>query len=61
MQKSGELAPTLLGFGEVSYPNYNFLDCLYSKEPSSTLGEQKQTNPFLQVTSLESFLGFMGA
>jgi glyoxylase-like metal-dependent hydrolase (beta-lactamase superfamily II) len=34
---------------------------LYSKEPSSTMGEQKQTNPFLQVTSLDQFLGFMGA
>jgi glyoxylase-like metal-dependent hydrolase (beta-lactamase superfamily II) len=34
---------------------------LYSKEPSSTMGEQKQSNPFLQVTSLEQFLGFMGA
>jgi glyoxylase-like metal-dependent hydrolase (beta-lactamase superfamily II) len=34
---------------------------LYSKEPSSTMGDQKQTNPFLQVISLEQFLGFMGA
>ena len=32
----------------------------YSKEPASTMGAQKATNPFLQVTSLEQFLGFMG-
>ena len=29
-------------------------------EPSSTMGEQKRTNPFLRVTSLEMFLNFMG-
>ncbi len=29
-------------------------------EPSDTLGGQKRTNPFLRVTSLEMFLGFMG-
>ncbi len=29
-------------------------------EPSSTMGEQKRTNPFLRVTSLETFLSFMG-
>jgi len=29
-------------------------------EPSSTMGEQKQTNPYLRVTSLEMFLSFMG-
>jgi glyoxylase-like metal-dependent hydrolase (beta-lactamase superfamily II) len=33
---------------------------LYSSEPSGTLGEQKRTNPYLRVTSLEQFLGFMG-
>jgi glyoxylase-like metal-dependent hydrolase (beta-lactamase superfamily II) len=33
---------------------------LYAPEPSSTLGEQKRTNPFLRVTSLEQFLSFMG-
>jgi glyoxylase-like metal-dependent hydrolase (beta-lactamase superfamily II) len=33
---------------------------LYSSEPSGELGEQKRTNPFLRVTSLEQFLMFMG-
>ena len=32
----------------------------YSEEPTSTMGAQKTTNPFLQVTSLEQFLGYMG-
>ena len=34
---------------------------LYSPEGSSTMGEQKKTNPYLRVTSLEMFLNFMGA
>ena len=34
---------------------------LYSSEPSSTIGEQKRTNPFMRVASLEQFLMFMGA
>ena len=34
---------------------------LYSEDPYGTLGEQKEKNPFLRVTSLEMFLGFMGA
>jgi glyoxylase-like metal-dependent hydrolase (beta-lactamase superfamily II) len=33
---------------------------LYSSEPYDTLGEQKRTNPFLRVTSLEQFLMFVG-
>lgn len=37
------------------YPGHH-----YAAEPSSTLGEQKQANPFLRVASLEQFLGFMG-
>jgi hydroxyacylglutathione hydrolase len=32
----------------------------YASEPSSTLGEQKRTNPYLRVTRLEDFLSFMG-
>ncbi len=39
----------------ILYPGH-----LYSAEGKSTLGEQKLTNPFLRVTSLEMFLGFMG-
>ena len=39
----------------VLYPGH-----LYSAEPQSTMGEQKATNPFLRVTSLEMFLSFMG-
>jgi len=34
---------------------------LYSSEPSSTMGEQKRRNPFLRMTSLENFLGLVGA
>ena len=34
---------------------------LYAAEGQSTMGEQKLTNPFLRVTSLEMFLSFMGA
>ena len=33
----------------------------YSSEAHSTMGEQKSTHPFLRVTTLEQFLGFMGA
>ena len=33
---------------------------LYATEPSSSLGEQKRTNPYLRVTSLQDFLGFLG-
>jgi hydroxyacylglutathione hydrolase len=34
---------------------------LYSAEASDTLGNEKRTNPFLRVASVEQFLGFMGA
>ncbi|UCE87870.1 MAG: MBL fold metallo-hydrolase [Deltaproteobacteria bacterium] len=33
---------------------------LYAPEASGTLGEQKRSNPYLRVSSLEQFLGFMG-
>ena len=33
---------------------------LYSQEGHSTMGEQKRSNPFLRVSSLEDFLMFMG-
>jgi hydroxyacylglutathione hydrolase len=33
---------------------------LYSAEGYSTMGEQKQSNPFLRVASLDMFLQFMG-
>lgn len=39
----------------VVYPGH-----MYS-EPSDTLGNQKRTNPFLRMASLEQFLGMMGA
>jgi glyoxylase-like metal-dependent hydrolase (beta-lactamase superfamily II) len=32
----------------------------YAPEPSSTLGEQRRTNPFLRVSTLRDFLGFLG-
>ncbi len=34
---------------------------LYSSEPWGKLGDEKRTNPFLRVASLEQFLTFMGA
>ena len=34
---------------------------LYSPEASSTMGEQKRSNPFLRVSKLDDFLMFMGA
>jgi len=33
---------------------------LYASESYSTMGEQKSSNPFLRVTSLDMFLQFMG-
>ncbi len=39
----------------VLYPGH-----LYSADGQSTMGEQKRTNPYLRVTSLEMFLGFLG-
>lgn len=33
----------------------------YAADESSTMGEQKRRNPFLRVTTLEQFLGFVGA
>lgn len=32
----------------------------YAAEPSSTLGEQKRTNPYLRAARLQDFLAFMG-
>ena len=34
---------------------------LYSSEAWAKLGDEKRTNPFLRVASLEQFLMFMGA
>jgi len=33
---------------------------MYASEPSSTMGEQKRSNPFLRVATLEQFLSFVG-
>lgn len=33
---------------------------LYSADPSGTVGDQKRTNPYLRVTNLQQFLGFLG-
>jgi len=33
---------------------------LYSSDPASTMGDQKATNPYLRVTSLDQFLMFLG-
>lgn len=34
---------------------------LYSTEAQGTIGDEKRSNPFLRVSSLEMFLSFMGA
>jgi len=39
----------------ILYPGHNYAD-----QPSSTMGEQKRTNPCLQYTSLDQFLRTMG-
>ena len=39
----------------IVYPGH-----LYSSEPSGSLADEKRTNPYLRVASLEQFLGFMG-
>ncbi len=33
---------------------------LYASEPSSTMGREKRSNPFLRVATLEQFLSFVG-
>lgn len=37
------------------YPGHN-----YARKPFSTLGDEKRSNPFLQLTSLSAFLSTMG-
>jgi glyoxylase-like metal-dependent hydrolase (beta-lactamase superfamily II) len=32
----------------------------YAAQPSSTLGEQKRTNPYLRVARLDDFLSYLG-
>jgi glyoxylase-like metal-dependent hydrolase (beta-lactamase superfamily II) len=50
MEKVGRLdAATIL------YPGHNYAD-----KPTSTIGEEKQTNPFLQVPEVERFLRMIG-
>ena len=39
----------------ILFPGHN-----YSATPTSTMGEQKKTNPYLRFTSLKQFLGSMG-
>jgi glyoxylase-like metal-dependent hydrolase (beta-lactamase superfamily II) len=39
----------------ILFPGHN-----YSSKPTSTMGEQKQTNPYFQFESLKHFLGAMG-
>ena len=52
--RSDALADTL-GDGTLVYPGH-----LYAPEGSGSLGEEKRTNPYLRVASLEQFLAFMG-
>jgi len=44
-----------LGDDTILYPGHNYAD-----RPTSTLGEQKQTNPYLKYSSLEHFLRTVG-
>ena len=39
----------------ILFPGHN-----YSATPTSTMGEQKKTNPYLRFTSLKQFLASMG-
>jgi hydroxyacylglutathione hydrolase len=39
----------------ILFPGHN-----YSATPTSTMGEQKKTNPYLRFTSLKQFLAWMG-
>ena len=39
----------------ILFPGHN-----YSATPTSTMGEQKKTNPYMRFTSLKQFLGAMG-
>jgi glyoxylase-like metal-dependent hydrolase (beta-lactamase superfamily II) len=39
----------------ILFPGHN-----YARKPHATLGEQKQTNPYLRFTSLKQFLAAMG-
>jgi len=41
--------------GMILFPGHN-----YSATPTSTMGEQKKTNPYLRFTSLKQFLAAMG-
>ena len=46
--------------GKLPDETWLFPGHLYSQEAHSTIGEQKQTNPFMRVTTLEQFLAFQG-
>ena len=39
----------------VLYPGHN-----YARQPTSTIGEERQHNPYVQCTSLHAFLRAMG-
>src|SRR5439155_20357383 len=39
----------------VLYPGHN-----YARKPTSTIGEERQQNPYVQFTSLHAFLRAMG-
>jgi hypothetical protein len=39
----------------VLYPGHN-----YTQKPTSTIGEERQHNPYVQFTSLHAFLRAMG-
>jgi len=39
----------------ILFPGHN-----YSNEPTSTIGKQKQSNPYFQYNSLKQFLAAMG-
>lgn len=51
---------SLTSLGKLPDETWLFPGHLYSADAHSTIGEQKQSNPFLRVTTLEQFLGFMG-
>ena len=46
--------------GKLPDETWLFPGHLYSQDAHSTIGEQKQSNPFMRVTTLEQFLSFQG-
>jgi glyoxylase-like metal-dependent hydrolase (beta-lactamase superfamily II) len=51
---------SLVALGKLPEETLLYPGHLYASEPSSTIGEQRRTNPFLRVSRLDQFLSFVG-